>query len=184
VNCYLYYWLCGGVTSTAGFTSQQPGACSSIYSTQCRKMSQCDVMFWRSHRVKSVSSTMRLHAIVCNECSPCKRTHPYHRLRNPFIYQADQLSQFATADIGGICAIIWKPVMVPCVDSSGGPRLSNCWLPLATCLGQSISSWHNLVSLMIYLSAICNDARKLNVLAMSQSIWLIQPCWPIVMLWI
>jgi hypothetical protein len=60
---------------------------------------------------------MTLHAVVCDECSPCKLTHPYHSLRHTFVYPTDLLSQFGTADMSGILAIIWVPVMLPSVDS-------------------------------------------------------------------
>ena len=44
------------------------------------------------------------HAVVCDECSPCKLTHPYRSLRNTFKYPTDLVSQFGMADIVGINA--------------------------------------------------------------------------------
>jgi hypothetical protein len=128
-----------------------------------RKTSRRDVIFRRSHRGKSVSSTMIWHAVVCDEWSPCKLTHQYHSLGNTFKYASDLVSQFGMAGIVRINAILSRAVLLLCVDNRYGPRLTNCWLSAVTSLSQCIDSDDLLVS---------NDVRKFEV-AMSKSISLI-----------
>ena len=106
---------------------------------------------------------MILHAVVCDECSPCKLTHPYRSLRFTFKYPADQVSQFGMADNGGINAIISQAVLLLCVDSRYGPRLTNCWLSAATWVDALVQSGH------IESMLVIPNARKFNV-AMSKSI--------------
>lgn len=67
---------------TAGFISDKPGAGNSINSTRLDFYSACDVIFTSSCRVKSVSSTMRLHAAVCLVPTPYKVPHPGNPLQN------------------------------------------------------------------------------------------------------
>jgi hypothetical protein len=70
------------VPTTAGFISDKPGAGNSINSTRLDFYSACDVIFTSSCRVKSVSSTMRLHAAVCLVPTPYKVPHPGNPLQN------------------------------------------------------------------------------------------------------
>ena len=108
-------------------------------------------------------STMRLHAVVCDNCTPCKVDGHYSPLHHTLNYRETRSIHFAMADTGRISTIIASAVEILFNDSLYGPRLSNCWLPAST-LVEALSKLDHIDASLINI-----DARKLNDVAMSIS---------------